>query len=36
LGISVFAVLGIALEELLARRFASFRAIYLATAGQLR
>jgi hypothetical protein len=25
LGISVFAVVGIALEELLARRFASFR-----------
>jgi hypothetical protein len=35
LGISVFAVLGIALEELLARRFASFRTIYLPTAGQL-
>jgi hypothetical protein len=35
-GISVFAVLGIALEELLARRFASFRTIYLPTAGQLR
>jgi hypothetical protein len=36
LGISVFAVLGIALEDLLARRFASFRMIYLPTAGQLR
>lgn len=36
LGISVFAVLGITLEELLARRFASFRTIYLPTAGDLR
>jgi hypothetical protein len=36
LGISVFAVLGLALEELLARRFGSFRTIYLPTAGQLR
>jgi len=36
LGISVFAVLGLALEELLARRFASFRTIYLPTAGHLR
>jgi hypothetical protein len=35
LGISVFGVLGISLEELLARRFASFRMIYLPTAGQL-
>jgi hypothetical protein len=35
LGISVFAVLGMSLEELLARRFASFRMIYLPTAGQL-
>lgn len=35
LGISVFAVLGIALEDLLARRFASFRTVYLPTAGQL-
>jgi hypothetical protein len=35
LGISVFGVLGISLEELLARRFASFRTIYLPTAGQL-
>lgn len=36
LGISVFAVLGIGLDDLLARRFASFRTIYLPTAGQLR
>jgi hypothetical protein len=36
LGISVFAVLGITLEELLARRFASFRTIYLPTASELR
>ena len=36
LGISVFAVLGITLEELLARRFVSFRTIYLPTAGELR
>jgi hypothetical protein len=36
LGIPVFAVLGITLEELLARRFASFRTIYLPTAGDLR
>jgi hypothetical protein len=36
LGISVFAVLGLSLEELLQRRFASFRTIYLPTAGQLR
>jgi len=35
LGISVFAVLGISLEDLLRRRFASFRAIYLPTAGRL-
>jgi hypothetical protein len=35
LGISVFAVLGMPLEVLLRRRFASFRAIYLRTAGQL-
>ena len=33
LGISVFAVAGIGLEDLLARRFASFRTIYLPTAG---
>jgi hypothetical protein len=36
LGVSVFAVLGMSLEELLERRFASFRMIYLPTAGQLR
>jgi hypothetical protein len=35
LGISVFAVQGIALEELLVRRFATFRTVYLPTAGQL-
>lgn len=35
LGISVFAVQGIALDELLARRFATFRTVYLPTAGQL-
>jgi hypothetical protein len=35
LGISVFAVLGISLDDLLRRRFASFRLIYLPTAGQL-
>lgn len=35
LGISVFAVLGIALEDLLVRRFATFRTVYLPTAGQL-
>ena len=35
LGISVFAVLGMSLDELLERRFASFRTIYLPTAGQL-
>src|ERR1039458_9847864 len=35
LGISGFAVLGMPLEVLLRRRFASFRAIYLRTAGQL-
>jgi hypothetical protein len=35
LGISVFAVLGMPLEVLLRRRFASFRTIYLPTAGQL-
>ena len=33
LGISVFAVLGMLLEVLLRRRFASFRTIYLPTAG---
>jgi hypothetical protein len=36
LGISVFAVLGISLEQLLVRRFASFRTVYLPTADQLR
>jgi hypothetical protein len=35
LGISVFAVLGLSLEELLERRFATFRMIHLPTAGQL-
>jgi hypothetical protein len=35
LGISVFAVLGITLEELLARRFATFRTVCLPTADQL-
>jgi hypothetical protein len=34
-GISVFAVLGIALDELLARRFATFRTVYLPTACHL-
>lgn len=36
MGISVFAALGIELEDLLVRRFASFRTIYLPTAGRLR
>jgi hypothetical protein len=35
LGISVCAVLGMPLEVLLRRRFASFRAVYLPTAGEL-
>lgn len=35
LGISVFAVLDIPLDELLCRRFATFRTIYLPTAGRL-
>ena len=35
LGVSVFAVLGTPLDVLLRRRFASFRTIYLPTAGQL-
>jgi hypothetical protein len=35
LGISVFAVLEVTLEDLLARRFATFRMVYLPTAGQL-
>jgi hypothetical protein len=35
LGISVFAVLGVSLDDLLLRRFASFRIVYLPTAGEL-
>lgn len=35
LGISVFAVLGEPLDDLLRRRFATFRTIYLATVGGL-
>jgi hypothetical protein len=35
LGISVFAVLGMSPEVLLRHRFASFRTIYLPTAGEL-
>jgi hypothetical protein len=35
LGISVFAVLGASLEDLLRRRFASFRTIYLPTVARL-
>jgi hypothetical protein len=35
LGISVFAVLGMPLDDLLRRRFTSFRAIYLPTVGRL-
>ena len=35
LGVSVFAVLGMSLDELLRRRFTSFRTVYLPTAGQL-
>jgi len=35
LGISVFAVLDIPLDDLLRRRFATFRTIYRPTAGQL-
>jgi hypothetical protein len=35
LGISVFAVLDLPLEEFLRRRFATFRTIYLPTAGRL-
>jgi hypothetical protein len=34
LGISVFAILGMPLDDLLQRRFASFRTIHLPTAGQ--
>jgi len=36
LGISVFAVLGMPLDELLSRRFATFRTIYLPTVARLR
>src|SRR5215470_11762734 len=35
LGISVFAALGMSLDDLLRRRFTSFRTVYLPTAGQL-
>jgi hypothetical protein len=35
LGISVFAVLDMPLDDLLRRRFTSFRTIYVPTAGQL-
>lgn len=35
LGISTFAVLDMPLDELLRRRFANFRTVYLATAGHL-
>jgi hypothetical protein len=35
LGISVFAVLDMSLDDLLRRRFASFRTFYLSTAGRL-
>lgn len=35
LGISVFAELGTSLEDLLRRRFTSFRTVYLPTAGRL-
>src|ERR1019366_1294584 len=35
LGISVFAVLDMSLDDLLRRRFTSFRTIYLPTAGRL-
>jgi hypothetical protein len=35
LGISVFAVLDMPLDDLLRRRFATFRTIYLPTAGRL-
>jgi hypothetical protein len=35
LGISVFAVLGEPLDELLHRRFVTFRTVYLPTAGRL-
>jgi hypothetical protein len=36
LGISVFAVLDMPLDELLSRRFATFRTIHLLTVGRLR
>ena len=36
LGISVFAVLDMTVEELLSRRFATFPTIYLPTVGELR
>ena len=36
LGISVFAVLGMALNELLSARFATFPSIYLPSVGRLR
>jgi len=35
LGISVFALLGVSLDELLSQRFSTFRTIYLPSAGQL-
>jgi hypothetical protein len=35
LGISVFAVLGEPLDDLLHRRFATFRTVYLPTVGRL-
>jgi hypothetical protein len=35
LGVSVFAILDVPLEELLRQRFANFRAIYLPTAARL-
>lgn len=35
LGISVFALLGMSLDELLSQRFSTFRTIYLPTAGRL-
>lgn len=35
LGISVFAVLGVSLDDLLRRRFTSFRTVYMPTAGVL-
>jgi hypothetical protein len=35
LGISVFAVLGVPLDELLRQRFANFRSVYLPTVAEL-